>query len=208
MWGHHRLRTVPAASVLKAMLMVAYLNRREVRDRPLRRHDLRLLRPMIRRSDNTTASAHPEHRRQRGAPAPSPPRRHAQVHACRAPLGQLARERGRPDTLLPAPRPVRGPEAPAPGIAPAALDRPGAAMGRRAGSRHGAGSSTSKGAGGRAPGPSITRSRCSDGAAFRVAVAVMTTVRRIARVRQGDSARCFRPSPARARTRPVSALYG
>ena len=56
MWGHHRLRVVPAASVLKAMLMVAYLNRREVRDRPLRPHDLRLLRPMIRRSDNTTAS--------------------------------------------------------------------------------------------------------------------------------------------------------
>jgi len=56
MWGHHRLRVVPAASVLKAMLMVAYLNRREVRDRRLRRPDLRLLRPMIRRSDNTTAS--------------------------------------------------------------------------------------------------------------------------------------------------------
>jgi hypothetical protein len=55
-WGHRRLRVVPAASVLKAMLMVAYLNRREVRDRPLRRRDLRLLRPMIRRSDNSTAS--------------------------------------------------------------------------------------------------------------------------------------------------------
>ena len=56
MWGHRRLRVVPAASVLKAMLMVAYLNRREVRDRRLRRRDLRLLRPMIRRSDNVTAS--------------------------------------------------------------------------------------------------------------------------------------------------------
>ena len=56
LWGHHRLRVVPAASVLKAMLMVAYLNRREVRDRPLRDRDLRLLRPMIRRSDNVTAS--------------------------------------------------------------------------------------------------------------------------------------------------------
>ena len=55
-WGHRRLRVVPAASVLKAMLMVAYLNRREVRDRPLRRRDLRLLRPMIRRSDNAAAS--------------------------------------------------------------------------------------------------------------------------------------------------------
>jgi hypothetical protein len=56
MWGHRRLRVVPAASVLKAMLMVSYLNRREVRDRQLRDRDLRLLRPMIRRSDNTTAS--------------------------------------------------------------------------------------------------------------------------------------------------------
>jgi hypothetical protein len=56
LWGHHRTRLVPAASVLKAMLMVAYLNRREVRGRPLRRRDLRLLRPMIRRSDSATAS--------------------------------------------------------------------------------------------------------------------------------------------------------
>jgi hypothetical protein len=56
LWGDHRTRVVPSASVLKAMLMVAYLNRRAVRDRPLRRHDLRLLRPMIRRSDNTAAS--------------------------------------------------------------------------------------------------------------------------------------------------------
>ena len=55
-WGFHRLRVVPSASVLKAMLMVAYLNLRAVRDRPLRDRDLDLLRPMIRRSDNTTAS--------------------------------------------------------------------------------------------------------------------------------------------------------
>jgi hypothetical protein len=57
LWGHRRLRDVPAASVLKAMLMVAYLNHRRVRDRPLRRRDRRLLAPMIRRSDNAAASA-------------------------------------------------------------------------------------------------------------------------------------------------------
>ena len=57
MWGHRPLRDVPSASVLKAMLMVAYLNHRSVRDRPLRRGDRRLLAPMIRRSDNATASA-------------------------------------------------------------------------------------------------------------------------------------------------------
>jgi len=56
MWGYRRLRVVPAASVLKAMLMVAYLNRHEVRDRRLRERDLQLLRPMIRRSDNAAAS--------------------------------------------------------------------------------------------------------------------------------------------------------
>ena len=56
MWGHRRVRTVPAASVLKAMLMVAYLNRPGVRDRALRRRDRRLLAPMIRRSDNVAAS--------------------------------------------------------------------------------------------------------------------------------------------------------
>ena len=56
LYGHRAGRVVPAASVLKAMLMVSYLNRRDVRDRPLRDRDLRLLRPMIRRSDNATAS--------------------------------------------------------------------------------------------------------------------------------------------------------
>lgn len=55
-YGHHRLRTVPAASVLKAMLLVAYLNRDSVRDRRLRASDLSLLRPMIRRSDNPSAN--------------------------------------------------------------------------------------------------------------------------------------------------------
>ncbi len=54
--GYRRALVAPSASVLKAMLMVAYLNRREVRDRPLRDRDLRLLRPMIRRSDNASAS--------------------------------------------------------------------------------------------------------------------------------------------------------
>ena len=55
-WGLHRFRDVPSASVLKAMLLVAYLNHRTVRDRPLRRRDRRLLVPMVRWSDNTAAS--------------------------------------------------------------------------------------------------------------------------------------------------------
>lgn len=45
----------PAASVLKAMLMVAYLNKGSVRDRPLRPSERAVLSPMIRRSTNAPA---------------------------------------------------------------------------------------------------------------------------------------------------------
>jgi beta-lactamase class A len=56
-WGWHARRTFPSASVLKAMLLVSYLHRRDVRRRALRRSERRLLSPMIRRSDNAAASA-------------------------------------------------------------------------------------------------------------------------------------------------------
>ena len=49
-------RTVPSASVVKAMLLVAYLRQPEVRARRLRRDERALLGPMIRRSDNSRAS--------------------------------------------------------------------------------------------------------------------------------------------------------
>ena len=49
-------RQFPSASVLKAMLMVSYLRRRDVRDRALEAADRALLAPMIRRSDNVTAT--------------------------------------------------------------------------------------------------------------------------------------------------------
>jgi hypothetical protein len=45
-----------SASVVKVMLMVAYLRQRSVKDRGLRRSDKRLLEPMIKRSDNETAT--------------------------------------------------------------------------------------------------------------------------------------------------------
>ena len=54
-WGWHRKRTFRSVSILKPMLMVSYLNRREVRRRPLRRSERRLLGPMIRRSGNDEA---------------------------------------------------------------------------------------------------------------------------------------------------------
>jgi hypothetical protein len=48
--------TYPSASVVKAMLMVAYLNHDSVRRRPLNDGDHALLDPMIRWSDNAAAS--------------------------------------------------------------------------------------------------------------------------------------------------------
>jgi Beta-lactamase enzyme family len=49
-------RTYPSASVVKAMLLVAYLRRPSVRSRPLHGFDRALLNPMIRRSDNVAAT--------------------------------------------------------------------------------------------------------------------------------------------------------
>ena len=49
-------RGVPSASVVKAMLLVAYLRQPDVRGRRLRAADRALLGPMIRRSDNAAAS--------------------------------------------------------------------------------------------------------------------------------------------------------
>jgi hypothetical protein len=56
LWGRDVRRGVPCASVLKAMLLVAYLRRPSVRDRPLGAVDRRLLVPMVRWSDNAMAS--------------------------------------------------------------------------------------------------------------------------------------------------------
>ncbi|MGH3035020.1 MAG: serine hydrolase [Gaiellaceae bacterium] len=55
LWGYHPWRVVRSASLLKPMLMVAYLNLSSVRVRPLRERDRDLLAPMIRWSDNRTA---------------------------------------------------------------------------------------------------------------------------------------------------------
>jgi beta-lactamase family protein len=49
-------RVAPSASVLKAMLLVAYLRRDSVRHRALTAYDRSLLRPMIRRSANEPAN--------------------------------------------------------------------------------------------------------------------------------------------------------
>ena len=54
--GYRANDQAPAASVFKAMLLAAYLNKAKVRDRRLERWERRLLSPMIRRSHNGAAT--------------------------------------------------------------------------------------------------------------------------------------------------------
>jgi beta-lactamase class A len=56
-WSWNGATTYRSASVVKAMLLVAYLRRPDVRDRPLRAGERALLDPMVRRSDNRAADA-------------------------------------------------------------------------------------------------------------------------------------------------------
>jgi beta-lactamase class A len=56
-WSYRADATYRSASVVKAMLLVAYLRRADVRGRALRAGERALLDPMIRRSDNRAADA-------------------------------------------------------------------------------------------------------------------------------------------------------
>jgi hypothetical protein len=56
-WGWRATTPYRSASVVKAMLLVAYLRRADVRGRPLRARERGLLAPMIRFSDNSAADA-------------------------------------------------------------------------------------------------------------------------------------------------------
>ncbi len=56
LYGYDARRTMSSASVVKAMLMVAYLNRKRVRGRKLTDRDHALLDPMIQRSSNAAAN--------------------------------------------------------------------------------------------------------------------------------------------------------
>ena len=55
-WGLRQDCAAPSASVIKAMLLMAYLKRPDVRDRPLREDEKALLAPMIRWSSNDAAT--------------------------------------------------------------------------------------------------------------------------------------------------------
>jgi hypothetical protein len=54
--GYRASAFAPSASILKPMLLVAYLRKASVRDRPLTDYERGLLGPMIRRSDNNATS--------------------------------------------------------------------------------------------------------------------------------------------------------
>ena len=56
LWGYKRTDGVHSLSVVKALLLVAYLDDPRVRHRPLTAADHRLIDPMIRRSDNAAAT--------------------------------------------------------------------------------------------------------------------------------------------------------
>jgi beta-lactamase family protein len=56
LWGYRRTWGVHSASVVKALLLVAYLDDPRVRGRRLNRADQKLIEPMIRRSDNAAAT--------------------------------------------------------------------------------------------------------------------------------------------------------
>ena len=56
LYGWRTTRSVPSASLVKAMLLVTYLRRPEVRERPLLPPERSLLEPMVRWSDNASAT--------------------------------------------------------------------------------------------------------------------------------------------------------
>ena len=57
LWGRDLDRPVQSASVVKALLLVAYLRQPSVRGRELTRRERQILAPMVRRSSNREASA-------------------------------------------------------------------------------------------------------------------------------------------------------
>ena len=129
-WSRDADRTVPSASVVKAMLMVAYLNRADVRGRALTAADHALLDPMIRRSEQPRGHPRARHRGQRRAHPAGRARRHVPVRG--APdLGPLADQRARPDAAVAALRVLRAGAPPRHRAAAAPDDRPEAALGLR-----------------------------------------------------------------------------
>ena len=149
-------RGVPSASVVKAMLLVAYLREPDVRGRRLRAAERALLGPDDPPLRQRRGVAGVQHRGHRRARPPRAPRPHAALPR-HPPLGPLDDQRRGPDALLPPHRPPRA-EAPPPlRDAAARLDRARPAMGDRPRAPDRAGRSTSRAAGARAPAGRTTR---------------------------------------------------
>lgn len=159
LYGRGVTRVVPSASVLKAMLLVAYLRRDSVRHRAHAR------RPAPARADDPPLGQRQrrsgaEHRRERRAAAPGAPGRHAALHAGRLAVGPVAHRRRRPDALLPEDRPPDAAPPPAHGPAAAQLDREAAALGHRPRAPARLGAVLQGAAGAPAPVGWTIRSRC------------------------------------------------
>ena len=123
-------RGVPSASVVKAMLLVAYLREPDVRGPPPAGGRARASRPddpPLRQRRGVAGLQHRRHRRARAARAP---RAHAPLPR-HPPVGPVDDRRRGPDALLPPHRPPRAPAAPPLRDAAARLDRARAAMGDR-----------------------------------------------------------------------------
>src|SRR5829696_7294942 len=156
-------RAVPSASVVKAMLLVAYLRQPEVHSRLLRRDERALLSPMIRRSDNARASHVCNIVGTSGLARLAGRVRMRHFHATR-PWGlssiNVLDQRCGPDPLLPAYRPLRASPPALFRDEAARLDRAFAAVGGSHGCGRAAGRSTSRAAGDPAPAGPTTRWRC------------------------------------------------
>ena len=100
-----------SASIVKAMLLVTYLDRPSVRDRALRPNEKAVLGPMIRVSDNDGRPADLRHRRP-VRPAPAGAAGRHGPDADQSDLGRDRDHRPRPDPVLSQHRPVRRPAAP------------------------------------------------------------------------------------------------
>ena len=119
-----------SASVVKAMLLVTYLDSAPVRDRALTARDTAVLGPMIRISDNDDAQIIFDTVGQAGLSALA--RRVGMTHFATNPVwGETQHHPARPDPLLPAHRRLRGGPPPVLRHAPAAQHLPGGPLGDR-----------------------------------------------------------------------------
>ncbi len=188
-----------SASVVKAMLMVVYLDRPSVARRDLSSYDRSLLGPMITESDNEAAQQVFDTVGQGGLCMACPPRRDEALRNL-ADLGRDPDHGGRPDQVLPALRALCRHAPSRLRDATARQHRALRALGDRPGRCPRAGGSTSRAAGATARACSTTRSRFSSAAAPEspspsspCTMAPMPTARRRSKASSGACCAICRP---------------